>query len=126
MTSETSTAGAGTGAPKPPASARTVAILRWVVIGLGVLLVIAFLVLVGQILYLLFAKPTQPSSRPAVMREAVEAAVALPAGSIVKSTSIAGDRLAIHVVGPTGDSIVVIDIATGAVVSRFRLAPAGQ
>ncbi len=126
MTSETRTTDTSSGAAKPPASARTVEILRWIVIGLGILLVIAFFVLVGRILYLVLAPSPQPASRPAITREAVEAVLPLPSGASVKSHSLSGDRLAVHVVGPVGDSLVVVDIATGAVVSRIRIAPAGQ
>lgn len=120
---------AATASPRPPASRRTVEILRAIVIGLGLLLVIAFLILVGRLLYLAFATPAQapaPASppRPAATRTAPEVALALPAGASIKAVSLSGDRLAVHYTSPTGDGILIVDAATGEVVGRLKAAPA--
>jgi hypothetical protein len=40
-------------------------------------------------------------------------ALELPKGAQVVSTSISGNRLAVHYVGPTGTGIAIIDLETG-------------
>jgi hypothetical protein len=47
----------------------------------------------------------------------------LPPGALVRQTSISGDRLAVQYEAPSGAGIVVLDLASGQIVSRVELAP---
>ena len=44
-------------------------------------------------------------------------------GAAVTAMSLDGNRLAVHLNGPDGPEIVVIDLGTGKVVARVRLKP---
>jgi hypothetical protein len=48
----------------------------------------------------------------------------IPAGATVKTMALAGDRLAVHFDAPAGGGILVIELASGEVVSRVELVPA--
>lgn len=47
--------------------------------------------------------------------------LALPPGSVVKSTALQGGTLAVHHEGPSGSSIVLIDLVTGETASRVTI-----
>ena len=53
------------------------------------------------------------STTAAVMPGSSDIALDLPKGARVVSTSISGDRLAVHYEGPSGTGITVIDLNTG-------------
>jgi hypothetical protein len=47
----------------------------------------------------------------------------VPAGAAVTAMSLDGNRLAVHLSGPAGPEIAVIDLASGKVVAQVRLKP---
>lgn len=53
------------------------------------------------------------STTAAVMPGSSDIALELPKGARVVTTSISGDRLAVHYEGPSGTGITVIDLNTG-------------
>jgi hypothetical protein len=104
-------------------------VLVFIVAFLGLLIVGGIAAVVLRIIYL--------SSTPAAQRAAPAsgdnsaAAVKLghdrldlPAGAVVKSISVNGDRLAVHFEAPSQTGIAVVDLATGAVVRRVDVVPA--
>ena len=105
---------------------RQVRILKIAVIVMGVLLVGGFAVVIAAIVYQASklgdketrAPATAPVSAPV---RAVEGAFVLPDGGRIVSMDLDGPRLALHVKSPEGSQIVVIDIATGRVLSRVGL-----
>ena len=105
---------------------RQVRILKIAVIVMGVLLVGGFAFVLAAIVY--------QASRPAQDAGVAAAQVApgqgglnidlpVPAGAAVSAMSLDGNRLAVHLNGPAGPEIAVIDLATGKVVAHVRLKP---
>lgn len=47
----------------------------------------------------------------------------LPEGAEISSMALDGDRLALHITSPEGPEIVVIDVASGAILSRVTIGP---
>ena len=54
---------------------------------------------------------------------AVSIDLPVAAGAAVSAMSLDGNRLAVHLNGPAGPEIAVIDLATGKVVAHVRLKP---
>ncbi|MGI9383438.1 MAG: DUF6476 family protein, partial [Methyloligellaceae bacterium] len=102
---------------------RQVRKLKIAVIVMGVLLVGGFVAVIAAIVYqagkLGDKQDTLVPTRAPVT--AAGGAFILPVGAEIMAMALDGDRLALHVKGPEGAEIVVIDTATGAVVSRVGL-----
>ncbi|HEX2842251.1 hypothetical protein [Hyphomicrobium sp.] len=100
-------------------------VLVFIVAFLGLLIVAGIAAVVLRIIYL----SSTPVAQPAISSEGggagtTEAArLELPPGAVVKSVSASGDRLAVHYETPAGSGIVVLDLATGAVLRRVEIAP---
>ncbi len=98
--------------------------LQLAVYGMGVLLILGFLVIVGRIIYLIAktpATPPNPATEAATAPIKSEAQLALPAGANIRHLSVAGNRLAIHYDAPGGSAIVIFDLSLGIVVSRIAI-----
>jgi len=101
-------------------------LLVFIVAFLG-LLILAGL---GAVLFKILSLSTTPStssgaaatSEMARGPEAV-AQVAIPQGAVVKSVSLSGDRIAIHYEAAGTTGIAVVDLTSGAVLSRLTVAP---
>jgi hypothetical protein len=99
--------------------------LIFIVSFLGLLIVAGLVAVILRIIYL--------SSTPSAQRATTDAAEApsaadrldLPAGAVVKSMSVGGDRLAVHYDAPGGGGIAVLDLATGTVLRRVDIVPGG-
>ena len=107
--------------------------LRKAVIGMALLLVVGFVAVIGRVVYLVSRPPAQASAvaltaggpagvAPTAALQA-EAALDLPADASIRGLSLAGDRLAVHYSSPRGDGISILDLTSGRVVSRVRIAP---
>ena len=89
---------------------------------LAAALVIGVMTLIGRIIFLASNRgETAPTASPAAPALMPEAALALPSGHDVKSVAMSGNRLLVHHVGPTGDGIIILDLATGAMISRVTV-----
>jgi hypothetical protein len=110
-------AAAGSG----PLSAGQVRALKIAVVVMGVLIVLGLFTVIARIIYL----ASRPGRQVQAASQAVKAEqrLALPPGAVVRQTSLSGDRLAVHYEAPSGAGIVVLDLASGHVVSRIELAP---
>ena len=98
-----------------------VRLLKVAVVVMGLLILAGMAAVVLRIVYL--------ASRPSAQLSAAgpnfesQARLALPPGAAIRQIAIAGDRLAVHYDGPAGPGIAIVDIATGAVVSRVAIVP---
>jgi hypothetical protein len=117
---------------------RQVRVLKWVVIGLGIALVLCFALVIVTIVYQASHlgetrvpagdRAAAPAPAPAHGGAAVSASaptVALGAGAgrSVAGVTLDGDRLAVHLKGPDGEEIAIVDIASGSVVRRIEVTP---
>ena len=106
-------------------SPRQVRLLKIAVIVMGILLVGGFAFVMAAIVYQashLGQGKARKATAPAP--DAVpgpEMSLAIPPGSTVTSLSLDGDRLALYLNSSVEPEIVVIDIATGKVISRVKL-----
>lgn len=99
-------------------------VLVFIVVFLGLLIVAGITAVVLRVIYLSStpaAQPAKTSDRAGVGTTGAER-LELPAGAVVKSVSASGDRLAVHYETPAGSGIVVLDLATGAVLRRVEIA----
>jgi len=121
---------------------RQLRLLKGLVIGLGVLLGVAALVVVFAVLWKLSDRP-KPAPAPAAATAPVTTApgpsaadslpafgtadLALPIGCVVESATAAGDRLVL-LVGGTDDCrrVMVADLRSGKKLGEFRFPTAGQ
>jgi hypothetical protein len=97
---------------------RQVRVLKVAVIVMGLLLVGGFAFVLAAIVY---QASRGGQDRGAGTPEAVAAELAIPKDATIGSLSLDGDRLALHLNSALGPEIVVIDLATGAVVARVKL-----
>lgn len=101
-------------------------LLRLAVYGMGALLVVGFFVIAGRIAYLVARTPAPPAGTETPLPSAAKPDIRLPlpAAAIVRQMSLSGNRLAVHYETPAGAAIAVIDLTTGAIVSRVAIEPA--
>ena len=105
---------------------RQVRILKIAVIVMGVLLVGGFAFVLAAIVYQA-SHPAQDATLTGAQAVPGEGALSIdlpvPAGAAVTAMSLDGNRLAVHLNGPAGPEIAVIDLASGKVVAHVRLRP---
>jgi hypothetical protein len=94
---------------------------------MGVVLLLGFALVIGRIVQLMnrsSAAQDAQSAAPAAAGLAPEARLALPAGAVIRTMSLAGNRLAVHYDSPAGGGIAIVDLASGRVVQRIQIGPA--
>lgn len=103
-------------------------LLRFAVIGMGVMLALGFAAVIGRIVYLTTRTSVAPvaasASGPVAGPTAAITAdmrLALPPGAKVRSQSLAGNRLSVHYEAAGGDGIIILDLETGRPVSLVRI-----
>lgn len=102
-------------------------LLVFIVVFLGLLIVAGIVAVVMRIIYLSSTPSTQRGDGEATeARAGAIERLSLPPGAAIKSVSVSGDRLAIHYDGPSGSGVAVVDVASGAVLRRFDIAPAAS
>jgi hypothetical protein len=102
-------------------TSRQVRILKVVVIAMGVLLAGGLAFVLAVIAYQ--ASQMRQEAAPAPEQGASPIELSLAQDGTVSNMSLDGDRLALHLNSNAGSEIVVIDLASGKVVARVRLAP---
>ncbi len=109
--------------PRTEFTSRQLRILKIAVIVMGITLVGGFVLVVGTIVYQAYtlAESESPGSTTPAVRFQPEATLSLEAGQSVSHIALDGSRMAVHLSGPRGNEIRVIDLTTGTVVSRIRL-----
>lgn len=126
MTSERAQGAAAGGTGEAEARKGSERLLVLIVAFLGLLILVGLGAVLFKILSLASA-PSAPSEAAATLpdraaSETIER-VALPAGAVVKSVSLSGDRIAVHYEAAGAAGVAVVDLNTGAVVRRLELAP---
>ena len=105
---------------------RQVRILKIAVIVMGVLLVGGFAFVLAAIVYQA-SRPAQigvGAGAPVIAGEGgLNIDLPVASGAAVSAMSLDGNRLAVHLNGPAGPEIAVIDLAAGKVVAHVRLKP---
>lgn len=102
-------------------SDQQVARLKLAVVAMTAFLVIGVITLIGRIIYLANRGDAPPAPIAARQLMTPDATVNLPAGHDVKSVALNGNNLLVHHVGPTGDGVMIVDLATGHVASRITI-----
>ena len=104
-------------------------LLMFIVAFLGLLIIAGLGAVLFKIIYLSSTpSPQQASSRPPEnvgsggAERPASGRLEIPAGAVVKSLSLDGDRLAVHYEAPGGAGIAIFDLTTGA-VQRLEVAP---
>ena len=93
--------------------------LKVLVIAMGLLLVAGFVVIVAEI-----GRRMSSASAPAAPTAGFIRSIALPSGAQVVSVSPAGDRLAVHVRGTDGRSVLyIVDSRSGALLGTVDFPP---
>lgn len=92
--------------------------LKITVAAMGLLIVVGL----GAVIFRL----AQLSSAPGADAGAASRTLTLPEGAAVRSMSLSGDKLAVHYSSPAGEGFVMVDTATGQILSRTRVAPAAH
>ena len=114
---------AGDGGPLSPGAVRW---LKIAIVVMTIMIVLGILGVVARMFYLASTRPPQAAraAGSAVMGGIVpEAKVQLPPGAVIRSTVLDGGRMALTFDAPTGSGIVILDIASGRVLSRWRIEP---
>lgn len=93
--------------------------LKILVIAMGLLLVAGTLGLAFVILHRLSSKP--PTTMAQIVPTHGHADITLPAGTHLVGMTAIGDRLALHVQGPGGDAILLIDPTSGTILETMEL-----
>ena len=106
-------------------TARQVRILKRVVIAMGILLVGGFVLVISVIVYQA-SNPGESSGVPsaAQTRGAMplpQGVLRVPEGMAITQMALDDNRLAVHLTGPRGGEIRVIDLGTGRVVATIRV-----
>jgi hypothetical protein len=107
----------GTNLPNP----KVQRLLVFIVALLGLLIVAGLVAVIGRVLYLSSRAPAQPETAAQSKRAVAEVPLPLPPGAVVKSTSLFGNRLAVHYEGPEGSAIVVVDLESKAIIARVQI-----
>lgn len=122
--------GPGTAAPEATANTPMVRALKFAVVGMALLIVAGLGAVIWKIVGLA-NEPGKSAKVAAVQGEpapaaalAPEALLSLPTGAAVRSTSLNGNRLAVHYDTPSGAEIAILDLETGKTLSRVRLSSA--
>ena len=100
--------------------------LKIAVVVMGIVLFVGFFALLGTIVYQasnLGKSQLHAAPAPDGKAKRIESELRLAPGQSVSAMELAGDRLAVHLKGPGGGEIRVIDLATGRTVSRILLKP---
>lgn len=100
-------------------TARQVKLLKFAVIVMGILLVGGFAFVMSAIVY---QASHLSESAPAPLRpQAPHPGLSLAPGVTISHMALGDNRLALHLKGPGGEEIRIIDLGTGAVVATIPL-----
>jgi hypothetical protein len=104
---------------------RQVGILKKVVIAMGVLLVAGFVLVISVIVYQA-SNPGESAGSTGTAQAPVAAllppgVLRIPKGMAISQMALDDNRLAVHLTGPAGAEIQIIDLGTGSVISTIRI-----
>ena len=98
-------------------------LLKFAVTGMGVVLIAGIVALIGRVAYLAQRNnaPVTSGVVASGQKLVTGARVELPAGAVLKSSTLAGDRLVVTYSDASGDGVVIADLTTGQTISRVRI-----
>lgn len=93
------------------------------VVVMGIVLVVGFGILVATIIYRASGGNSQQEDAPAaiISENAEILSVVRPAGATLLGATSNGGRMTLHFQGESGDVVLVVELASGAVVSRIEI-----
>jgi hypothetical protein len=97
-------------------------ILKFVVVALAILLFAGLSAVIWRVIYLASPTATQPAAAPSLAIRP-EQSLQLPAGALVRSLSLSGNRIAVHYEAASGAGIAIFDLKTGRIVSDIAVEP---
>lgn len=101
---------------------RNVRILQIIVVVLGIILIVGMATVIGRIAYLMMRPASEITATAPYPDPETPVDLALPGGSNVTSISLDGSQLAVHYTGSQGAGIAVMDLKTGRIIRRLRIA----
>lgn len=101
---------------------RQVRALKIAVIVMGILLVGGFAFVLAAIVYQA-SKGAQSAAGWGSLPAAIETELPIPKDATITALALDGDRLALHLNSAAGPEIAVVDLKTGKLIARIRLAP---
>lgn len=98
-------------------------LLKFAVTGMGVLLIAGIVALIGRVAYIAQRNngPNAPSATAGTPKLVTGARVELPAGAVLKSSVLTGERLVVTYSDASGDGVIIADLTTGQTISRIRI-----
>ena len=104
---------------------RQVRILKRTVIAMGIMLVGGFAIVMSAIVYQASQLGESAGPLPAVQvpgtTDMPQGVLRVPKGMAITHMALDDNRLAVHLTGPKGSEIRVIDLGTGTVISTIRV-----
>ncbi len=100
---------------------RQVQIMKVAVVVMGIILVAGFAFVVSALVYQSSKLGESTSSNAPASDKMQQLGLSLPAGMTISHIALGDNRLAVHLKGPDGQEIRIIDLGTGAVVNRIPL-----
>lgn len=99
-----------------PGDAPGMRVMKYAVIGMGVVLILGFMVIFARIVYLTSRMEASPPA-------AGKARLAIPKGARIDSMALDGNRIALQLTEPgsADRAIAIYDLATGRLISRIAL-----
>jgi len=112
-----------------PFTPRQVRILKIAVVVMGVLLVGGFLLIIGTIAFQASQMGVEKAAAPVTSETARSPAegareafdVSIPEGAEIAGMAVDGNRLVLRLTTREGGQIMVVDLSTGAVLSRIQI-----
>lgn len=104
-----------------PLTSGQVKALKWAIAIMGLMIVAALLAIVGRVIYLSSVKKPIAKPVPSIATLAPQHVLDLPAGAVVKSLSLHGNRLLVHYQTTSGHGAAVLDLTTGKAASKIKI-----
>lgn len=111
-----------------PLTRGQVKVLKIAIGVMSLMIVVALIAIAGRVIYLASSKRSASVPPPVatIGKFAPNASLELPPGATVKRMSIHANHLLVHYEGPDGAAAAVIDLASGATVSRIAITSGPQ
>jgi hypothetical protein len=111
---------------KEPFTPAQIRALKIAIVIMSIILVLGFTAILARLFYLAKQPPTAVSpARAPIAALMPDIDLPLPQGAQIQSVSLTstGDLMAVQFNAPAGAGVVIVDLASGKIVSRVRLTP---
>lgn len=100
---------------------RQVQIMKVAVVVMGIILIAGFAFIVGALIYQSSQLGESTSVIEPASVSAPQAGLTLPKDMSISHIALGDNRLAVHLTGPAGNEIWIIDLGTGTVISTIKV-----